>query len=455
MAELTEVGVVAGVPNSGTGEVPTLAPVRDAITAISKAEDTAHASGDKGVMALAVRKDTAATLGTDGDYSPLRTDQYGDLNVLVVNPAGSAVSFLPAGQANMANSNPMTIASDQTWTGAAGLGKAEDAAHTTGDVGVMGLAVRQDTIAALAGTAGDYIPQTTDQYGLLQTGPDSLTLSPAGVTSATTIFSQDLTGYESISVQVTSAGSATITYECSDDNTTWYTSAGNATSGTAGAETTSTSLSIRLFPRRARYFRARVSAYSSGTVTVVATLHKSPASTPNILTATGITGAAAHDAAISGAPVRLGARALTANYTAVATGDVADLVTTLVGALVGKPYSIPELDWHYVAAASGIANTTTAVTLVGAAAAGIRSYITSIDIMAEPLGAATEIAIRDGAGGTVLWRGKLGTSGAPAGYNVKFPSPLKSTAATLLEFLTLTASVTGAVYVNAHGYQAP
>ena len=37
-------------------------------------------------------------------------------------------------------------------TGATNLGKAEDAAHTTGDVGVMGLTVRQDTAAALGGT---------------------------------------------------------------------------------------------------------------------------------------------------------------------------------------------------------------------------------------------------------------------------------------------------------------
>jgi hypothetical protein len=50
-------------------------------------------------------------------------------------------------------------------SGASDLGKAEDAAHTSGDVGVMSLAVRQDTMAALAGTTGDYIPITTDESG--------------------------------------------------------------------------------------------------------------------------------------------------------------------------------------------------------------------------------------------------------------------------------------------------
>jgi len=50
-------------------------------------------------------------------------------------------------------------------SGAADLGKAEDAAHVSGDVGIMSLAVRQDTMAALATTTGDYIPMTTDSTG--------------------------------------------------------------------------------------------------------------------------------------------------------------------------------------------------------------------------------------------------------------------------------------------------
>lgn len=51
---------------------------------------------------------------------------------------------------------------------AAGLGKAEDAAHASGDIGVMSLLVRQDTAAALAGTTGDYTPATVDSLGYLR-----------------------------------------------------------------------------------------------------------------------------------------------------------------------------------------------------------------------------------------------------------------------------------------------
>lgn len=52
-------------------------------------------------------------------------------------------------------------------TGATNLGKAEDAAHSSGDVGVMGLAVRQDVLASLAGTTGDYTPLSVNRRGAL------------------------------------------------------------------------------------------------------------------------------------------------------------------------------------------------------------------------------------------------------------------------------------------------
>lgn len=54
-------------------------------------------------------------------------------------------------------------------SGATGAVKAEDAAHASGDFGIMALAVRQDANAALAGTTGDYIPLTTSALGSLKT----------------------------------------------------------------------------------------------------------------------------------------------------------------------------------------------------------------------------------------------------------------------------------------------
>ena len=54
---------------------------------------------------------------------------------------------------------------------ATNLGKAEDAGHSSGDVGVMALTVRQDTAAALGGTDADYQPLITDASGRLHIAP--------------------------------------------------------------------------------------------------------------------------------------------------------------------------------------------------------------------------------------------------------------------------------------------
>lgn len=171
-------------------------------------------------------------------------------------------------------------------------------------------------------------------------------------------------------------------------------------------------------------------------------------------TATQSQGTAASDAVAVGNPVRTGATARTSNITAVANADAVDNVATTVGAQIVRPFSIPELDWQYAAPVGGISNTTTAATLKAAAGAGIRNYITALQISANTLGGATEIAIRDGAGGTVIWRGQLTTAGTTGVEMISFGTPLKGTANTLLEVVTLTA-VTGNVYVNAQGYAAP
>lgn len=114
----------------------------------------------------------------------------------------------------------------------------------------------------------------------------------------------------------------------------------------------------------------------------------------------------------------------------------------------------PATGWQYAAGASGIVNTTTAVTVKAAAGAGVRNYITSLQLAADALGAATEFAIRDGAAGTVIFRTKIQTAGL-AGVMYTFDSPLRGTANTLLEIVTLTASVTGGVFANLQGFTGP
>ena len=160
---------------------------------------------------------------------------------------------------------------------------------------------------------------------------------------------------------------------------------------------------------------------------------------------------AAHDAAISGNPVRIAARALSADYPAVAAGDTADLITTLLGKLVVYPYANPNQMWSYAAPAGGLVNQT-AVTIKAAAGGGIRNYITHIDVVNSHATISTELIINDGAAGTVLWRGWLQAAGG--GYSINFDPPLRGTANTLLEIDEITATGTTGVLFNCVGFTA-
>lgn len=106
--------------------------------------------------------------------------------------------------------------------------------------------------------------------------------------------------------------------------------------------------------------------------------------------------------------------------------------------------------WSYAPPALGIVNSTAAVTIKAAAGAGVRNVITSMQIAAGALGVDTEIVVRDGADGTVLWRRPVTTAGVS--QTVTLPTPILGSENTLLEIATLTATVTGGVYINVQGY---
>ena len=284
---------------------------------------------------------------------------------------------------------------------------------------------------------------------------DGLSVSGTA-TSAAVLFTTSMLNYESITVQVTNAGtSCTVVYEQSEDQTTWYSVAGISVTnyGSTAPRVSTTTVAMIIFPRKGTYFRARVSAYSSpSTVSVVGTLSKTPV---NLTVEARLSGYADEGTAVINQPVPIALEGRTSSKTSVTSGQAVRPISTVDGRQVIRLNSIPENEWVYAAASGGITNTTTAVTLVAAQAAGIRNYLTSLQLSSDALGAATEIAIRDGAGGTVLWRGKIGTAGIAGVSTIQFSDPLKSTAATLLEVVTLSASVTGSVYVNAQGYIAP
>ena len=109
-------------------------------TDLGKAEDSAHANADTGIMMLAVRKDSAAALaGADGDYAPLEVDASGRLHTVVQ-------SVTPG-------------------TSAANLGKAVDSAAGATDTGVALLGVRDDALTTLTPVDGDYTPARLNARG--------------------------------------------------------------------------------------------------------------------------------------------------------------------------------------------------------------------------------------------------------------------------------------------------
>lgn len=146
------------------------------------AEDSAHVSANTGVFVLGVRNDSGATLtSTDGDYSPVAVTAGGSVRC-AVNFSAADGGALPTNQAVISGYDGAAVHAVKTdasgelqvdvlsvvpGTGATALGKAEDAAHGSGDVGVMALAVRSDAGGAFAAD-GDYVPLSINASGELR-----------------------------------------------------------------------------------------------------------------------------------------------------------------------------------------------------------------------------------------------------------------------------------------------
>lgn len=111
----------------------------------------------------------------------------------------------------------------------------------------------------------------------------------------------------------------------------------------------------------------------------------------------------------------------------------------------------PRTTWFYAPPANGIVNSAVAVTVKAAAGAGLRNYLKTMDVVHDTLGAATEFSILDGAGGNVLYRGRVQTAAKESGGAITFDPPLFTTANTAL-VVQLGAAVTGGVYFNMQGY---
>lgn len=125
------------------------------------AEDSAHTTADVGGFVLTVRQDTlAASTDADGDYAAFKTNSSGELYVTdegvdaLLTTIDSVLDSIKVDTGNI-DTNITALTHD------------EDAVHSSGDKGIMPLAVRNDAGTALAAD-GDYIPFSTDSSGNLR-----------------------------------------------------------------------------------------------------------------------------------------------------------------------------------------------------------------------------------------------------------------------------------------------
>ena len=236
---------------------------------------------------------------------------------------------------------------------------------------------------------------------------------------------------------MTSAGTGcTITYETSDDSVVWLACSGlNASNtGVSTAALSSATVGQFQFSRRGLYFRARVSTYGSGTVSIVAVLSKTPLVQLGLLYITG--GAGSEGGATGTNPVAIGLEARTSSKTSVANSTLVRPIATVDGRLITRLNAIPENEWQYAAASGGITNTTDVV-LQAAAGSGIKNYLTGLSV-ANASATASEVVVKDGS--TVIWRTYLAAN-APT-QSIKFITPLQSTANTALNAASIRLTTT-------------
>jgi hypothetical protein len=113
---------------------------------------------------VAITAGTGTTIATDDCGAPGHVQIFKQ-----AYSADGSATLIPADAdgllVNLGTNNDVAVTSVVPGTGATNLGKAEDAGHTTGDVGVMALGVRNDADAAISGTDLDYTPVSVTAEG--------------------------------------------------------------------------------------------------------------------------------------------------------------------------------------------------------------------------------------------------------------------------------------------------
>lgn len=285
-----------------------------------------------------------------------------------------------------------------------------------------------------------------------------------------TIVSADTTGYNSIILQLTGTWSGTVTFQVSNDGSIWTAVAAWPVGGAAAPVTTATANGQWIIPTAGRFFRAQVTAVTSGLFAADMVLRNAPpipqTSSPSIAANSSVNvgqiggtapvtggvagmlavgGNIAEDTAATSNPIISGGVARTAlPATTVAAGDAIRATYSTSGQMITKENAPGDLDFFV----STTVTTNTQTQLRAAQTTGVRTYVTSVTFQ-NTNATATTLTIQDGSTTLVTFSVPVSMT-LPVQLN--FPTPLRGTAATALNY---TAGTTGAsVLLTVTGFSA-
>lgn len=116
---------------------------------------------------------------------------------------------------------------------------------------------------------------------------------------------------------------------------------------------------------------------------------------------------------------------------------------------IGEVYPII-LTQNIIQGVTAAITDTSAASVLAAAGAGLRNYITSLTVTNSHATVSTVVEIRDGTS-TVIHRAYAVAAGG--GYTIWFPTPLRGTANTAVNAYCITTGSN--VYVSASGFRGP
>jgi hypothetical protein len=392
--------------NSITVDGTVTATIAAGATTIAKAEDVASADADVGVPAMAVRKATPANVsGTDGDYEFLQVSAGRLWTSATIDAA------LPAGTA--------------------AIGKlAANSGVDIGDVDITSIAAGDNNIGNV-----DVVTMPTVVV--------TLAAGAAAIAKAEDVASADAdVGVPSMAVRKATPANVSGT---DGDYEFLQMSAGRLwASATIDAALPAGTNGIGKLTANAGVTIGAVEIAAAQTLATVTTVSTVTA----VTTLTG--GGIAHDAADSGNPVKVGAKAVATPSTAtmVAAADRVDATADLDSALFVRHVLLGDIITEAISNTDGASTATTNF----AATASARNYITALTVFrTDTATTLSYIDFRDGTGGAVLYRVPLPPAGGAVLSNGGEPL-FYTTANTALAFDVSTALTT--VYISLTGFKS-